>query len=178
MKLTIRNHIFFYVVSNEDNIVVAKIKSKYFWGAVNLILDVSGNTIYTTNIVNLDTPFASWNCPESRRYVILNKESPIATAKFKYAENTNRGIAQRVMIRPPLVDEMKIQSIYGEFNIRLQKNKSLTIEKSGKVIGVISNFFAFKEHYISCDEIDDKAFLLGLYVLARYMVHEDDLLVV
>ena len=176
MKLTIKNHIFYYLVLDENNKVVAKIKNKCLWGVSKKVLDSSGQVVYTTDIVNLPISYTAWHYADSRHYVIYHDQKKVAEATFKYAKNPERNISQKLFLKPPQITEMTLETPYGSLMIMRQKDNTLLIDQNGISIGSISNFFTAKKHFISCKKISDKAFLAAVYVISMYMIHEENLI--
>lgn len=178
MKLRIRKSLFSWKLKDENGAVVAKICNKKFFGAAKRIIDTNGNTIFTTDIVNLPKQTEGWNCANSRKYMIYKDAQPVATANLFFATNPERTKTQSFTLRPPQVDKMEVESPYGIWIIQRQKNNGLTITHDDTPIGNISPFFSFKPIFLEFTEKYEITFWASIYMLVEYMMHEDDLIVV
>lgn len=178
LNLTIKNCFFYHEVIDDSNKVVAKIKNMQFWSAAKKIVNIRGETIYTTDIINIKKDYNLYNYDENRRYVIYEKQRVIASCSLVYFKNDSRSIFQRFCFRPPVVDEIKVETDYGEFNIKRQSNSKLIIYNNGIIVGSITNCFALIYQQISCTTINNSAFLAALFVLSKYMINEDDYMIV
>jgi hypothetical protein len=163
---------------DEDKKIVARIRNIHFWNCSKKVIDTRGNTIYTTDIINLKTNPDLYLNDENRRYVVYDNGRIIASAFLKYAKEDSRNSVQRLIFRLPQVEELNIQSEFGELNIKKQIDNTFVICDTSGVVGSISNYFSLKKHSISCSSINNQAFLAALYVLAMYMVHEDDIMMI
>lgn len=178
MKLRIRKGLFFWQLIDKSGTAVAKISKKKFIGASKKIYDGKGNLIYTTDIVNLPARKGTWNYEESRKYVIYKDEKAIATANLHFAINPDRTMLQRLTLRPPLVDRMDVETIYGLLVVERQKNNGVTISQDGVQLGKVTPFFTFKPKYLEYIGQYEVTFWAGIYVLIEYMMHEDDMIFV
>lgn len=178
MKLLIKKGLLAWKIIDESGAIVAKISNKKFFGASKKITDVKGNTVFTTDIVNLPANTESWNCTESRRYIVYRDEQIVATATFTYSKNPERTKTQAFTLRPPQVDNMDIDTPYGEWKIQRQKNNGIVIIQDEKTIGTITPFFSFKRMYLEHNGKYEATFWAGIYMLIEYMMHEDELIVV
>lgn len=99
----------------------------------------------------------------------------VATASLIYEEEADE---KQIFYRLPQVVELALHSIYGEIHIKQAKNGLLLITVQKEAIGKIMSRHAFQDIVLSCDGIEDRGFLSALFVLSRYMIHENDLIVV
>lgn len=178
MKLRIKKLLFTWYVLDKNNIVVAKIKSKKIFTPSKNILNSDDNIIFTTNIVNTPSSKDDWNYASSRKYVVYEKDQPIATATFSYAKSSSKNKIQSLFLIPPQIDEMNIETPFGPWHIKRQKDNSILINNDKITLGTVTSFFSFKRKEIECLDGYDPAFLAGIYMLIEYMMHEDDLIVV
>lgn len=178
MKLRIRKGLFSWQLIDESDTTVAKISKKKFTGASKKIYDGKRNLIYTTDIVNLPSKKEIWNYEESRKYIIYKDEKAIATANLHFAINPDRTMLQRLTLRPPLVDRMDVETIYGLLVVERQKNNGVTISQDGVQLGKVTPFFTFKPKYLEYIGQYEVTFWSGIYVLIEYMMHEDDMIFV
>ena len=178
MKLRIRKGLFSWKLKDENGATVAKISNNKFIGPAKKVIDAKGNTIFTTDIVNLPKQTENWNCADSRKYMIYKNAQSVATANLSFATNPERTKTQSFTLRPPQVDKMEVESPYGIWIIQRQKNNGLTITLDDTAIGNISPFFSFKPIFLEFSEKYEIAFWAGIYMLVEYMMHEDDLIVV
>lgn len=178
MKLRIKKGLFSWRIIDDSGAIVASISKKKLLSSSKKIEDSQGNTIFTTSIVNLPAEKKDWNCAEARRYIIYKDREPVATAKFAYARKPERTILQAFMLRPPQVDRMNVETPYGLWVIKRQKNNSLTITEKDEVIGTVTPFFSMKPKYLNHNGKYEATFLAGIYMLIEYMMQEDDLITV
>ena len=178
MKLRIQKGLFSWKLKDENGATAAKICTKKFIGAAKRIIDAKGNTIFTTDIVNLPKQTEGWNCADSRKYMIYKDAQPVATANLFFATNPERTKIQSFVLRPPQVDRMEVETPYGVWSIQRQKSNGLVIICDDTTVGNISPFFSFKPIYLEIAEKYEITFWASIYVLVEYMMHEDDLIVV
>jgi hypothetical protein len=180
MTLSIYNYLLFFLVFDENNNSVCKIKSRRFLSAEKEIYNSDNEVVYTTNIINSKEHQGSCSYSESRKYVAncsYDTSNIAAIASLVYPTDTKQTMAERFGLKLPQVDELNIQSIYDDIHINRFKDGSFSISNNEKTIGSISKFIPFKSTTIFCDTIKDPGFLAVLFALTLYMIHEDDLYV-
>ncbi|MDU2673008.1 MAG: hypothetical protein E7C49_13445 [Clostridium sp.] len=178
MKLKFNKTLFGWSITDEQGTIVAKIKNKELLGPAKNIIDKDGNIVFTTDIINLPSKNEDWNCANSIKYIIYQKEDEIATATFSYAKTPERTTLQKFALRPPQIDIMEVETPYGLLKIKRQKDNSILIYKDEKNLGMVTSFFSFKAKYLEFIEEYEPTFLASLYMLIDYMMHEDDLIIV
>lgn len=178
MKLKFNKTLFGWSITDDQGIIVAKIKNKELLGPAKNIIDKDGNIVFTTDIIDLPSDNKDWNYANSRKYIIYQKENEIATATFSYSKNPERTTLQKITLRPPQIDIMDVETPYGLLQIKRQKDNSILINKDEKNLGIVTSFFSFKAKYLEFMEEYEPTFLASLYMLIDYMMHEDDLIVV
>ncbi|NNJ30833.1 hypothetical protein [Lacrimispora defluvii] len=178
MKLRIRKGLFSWKLQDENGTTLAKICSRKLVGSAKKIIDAKGNTIFTTDIVNLPKQTESWNRGDSRKYMIYKDTQPVATANLFFATNPERTKTQSFTLRPPKADKMEVESSYGIWVVQRQKNNGLNITHDDTSIGIISPFFSFKPVFLELSEKYEITFWASIYMLVEYMMHEDDFIVV
>lgn len=179
MKLIIKKHLFYYNVIDENRNIVCRVKSKNRGKSAKEIISTKDKTRYFTEIVDMEPPIESWNRAACRKYVAYcgdDKRTTFLSASLTYAKNDIRNKWQRLLLRRPQVNKIKVSSPIGDVEINRLKYNILEIRHESKKTGVI-NFHPFKSHYIHFDNINEPAFLTALYLLASYMVYEDNLLI-
>lgn len=176
MVLSIHHHLAALIVNDEAGNLVCKIKSLNFWSPKKGIYNPKNKLIYTTDIV-LERPILeATNQTDSRNYVAYRAMDPpeiVASASLIYAEQPSR----QLLYKLPKVDILKIQSFYGEIQLRRANDKEFSIHDDQREIGKISLSLFPRESAVHCDSISDSEFLAVLFVFIGYMVHEDDLYV-
>lgn len=171
--LLFRNYALFYFVCGRDGKLVYQIKSGRFWKGEKDIVDLDHKKIYTTGRKIIHDAGHG----ETLRYLIYRSSSKdvVATASLIYEEEADE---KQIFYRLPQVVELALHSIYGEIHIKQAKNGLLLITVQKEAIGKIMSRHAFQDIVLSCDGIEDRGFLSALFVLSRYMIHENDLIVV
>ncbi|WP_160676458.1 hypothetical protein [Clostridium sp. C8-1-8] len=178
MDLMIRNYGFFYNVIDQNNKLVAKIQNKHLVSIGKKIVDTTGKTIYTTDIINTKTEDEVNKYNEGRSYIICKSNKIVATAVLEYDKYEDKYLYQRFVFRIPKVHKINIKTDCRELIIKLKYDGSLLICEDNVVIGEMTSHFPFIDHYITCNEINDQAFLAALYILAKYMVDENNILII
>lgn len=178
MKIRIKKGMFSWKLTDETGVALVKIKNKNIIGAAKNIYDQNGKLCFSTDIVNLSPKDKTWNCANSRKYIIYKNMQAIASANLYYAKNPDRTLTQKLLMRPPQVDRIDIETIYGLWVAKRQKNNGVTITQNGALLGNVTPFFTLKPIYLECDEKYDIAFWAAVYVLTDYMMHEDDMILV
>lgn len=178
MKLKFNKTLLGWSILDAGGNIVARIKNKKLLSPSKNIIDKDGNIVFTTDIINLPSNDKDWNCADSRKYIIYQKEDEIATATFSYAKNPERSNLQKITLRPPQIDIMEVETPYGLLQIKRQKDNSILINKGEKNLGKVTSFFSFKAKYLEFIEDYEPTFLASLYMLIDYMMHEDDLIVI
>ena len=177
MKLRIKKGLFTWQIINENKILVSKISNKKLFGFAKKICDAQGKIVYTTGIINLPITKKHWNNAEFKRYIVYQNEQPFATATFHYAVLPEKSRLQ-ILIRPPQIDKMNVDTPYGVFFVKREQNNSVTIMQNNELLATITPFFSFKKMYITHNEKFDDTFFSTIYMLIEYMMHEDDLIIV
>lgn len=177
MKLRIKKGLFTWQIINDNKILVSKISNKKLIGVAKKICDSQGKIVYTTDIVNLPVTNEHWNNAEFKRYIIYQNEQPIAIATFTYAERPEATRLQ-ILIRPPQINKMNVDTPYGVLFVKRERNNSVTIMQNDEILATVTPFFSFKKMYITHNEKFDDTFFTAIYMLIEYMMHEDDLIVV
>lgn len=176
MKLTIKRCFFIYKVIDENKKVVAKIKNKHFFSIAKKIVDLNGETIFTTDIINTKKTSESHLSDGNRKYLVWDKQRYVATAELIYYNNVDINAVQNVYFKLPNVEELNIRTDEGYLNIKHQSDNRFIIYDKNKVVGNISEVSIFKRHFIACSTIKNGAFLAALYILAVYMAGENNFL--
>jgi len=167
-----------WYVYDENKNIVSKIKSKRFWGPAKEIIDSDNITVYTTDIINVSDITNNGNCIDFNKYVLYKNGETIVVASLNFAKTPEKAAFQTMTLRPPQVDNMLLETPYGVWSAKRQKDNGIVFYQSEQQIGRISPFFSLKPHIIEFYEKYDIAFIAGLYVLTEYMMHEDDLIIV
>ena len=167
-----------WYIYDENKTTVSKIKSKRFWGPAKKIIDSDNITVYTTDIINEPDTTNEWNCDDFKKYVLYKNGETIVIASLTFDKNLEKTAFQTMTLRPPQVDEMLLETPYGLWRANRQKDNGIIFYQNDQQIGRISPFFNLKPHIIEFYEKYNIAFIAGLYVLAEYMMHEDNLIIV
>jgi hypothetical protein len=175
MILSIKKCLFAWYIYDENKKVVSKIRSKRFWGPAKNIFDYNNITVYTTDIINEPNSTNDQSCASIRKYVLYKSGEPIVIASLTFAANSKNAAN---ILRPPQVDEMLLETPYGVWRAKRQKDNGIIFYQNEQRMGEISPFFRLKPHIIEFDEKYNITFFAGLYVLTEYMMHEDDLIIV
>ena len=83
------------------------------------------------------------------------------------------------LTRPPRADRMVLHTAhFGEWQVVHQRDHSVLFVHDGTVQGKLSPFFTVRPQLFACSDKFSVAFWAALYVLAYYMVHEDEMVMV
>ncbi len=167
-----------WYIYDENKNIVSKIKSKRFWGPAKVIIDSDNITVNTTDIINVPDTTNDGNFADLKNYVLYKNGETIVVASLTFAKNPDKAAFQTMTLRPPQVDEMSLETPYGIWLAQRQKDNGIVFYQNEQQIGRISPFFGLKPHIIEFYEKYNISFIAGLYVLAEYMMHEDDLIIV
>ncbi len=178
MKFRIQKGLFSHKILDEKGVTVAKICRKIFTGTTGKILDVKGNTVYTTDIVYHPIKNKKWNCEDSKKYVIYKDNKEIATANLKFALTPERTKIQSILFRRPQVDKMDVDTIFGRMHIERQKNNCVIIYQDDAQLAKISSLISIKPIYLELTGKYDVLFWAAIYMLVEYMMYEDDLIAI
>lgn len=178
MLLKVKKRLFSWYIVDENNKIVALIKNIQFFGAAKHILDENRQIVFTTNIINLPSEKWHWNCADSRKYIISDNSKTIATASLTFAVNPYRTTVQKFTLKPPQVDEIKLETPYRIWYVKREKNNSINVLKNEQTLTKFSAFFNFQRQQIQLLSDCNPIFITAVYMLVEYMMHEDDLIVV
>lgn len=176
MTLSIHHHLAVLTVTDEAGGLVCKIKSLNFWSLKKGIYNQKDELVYTTDIVLEKTILEATNQTDPRNYVAYSAENSskiAASASLVYAEQTLR----QPLYKLPKVDILKIQSVYGDIQLRRVNDKEISIHDDQREIGKITLSMFPRKSVVHCDFISDREFLAILFAFVGYMVHEDNLYV-
>jgi hypothetical protein len=112
------------------------------------------------------------------KYVLYKNSETIVVASLNFAKTPEKAAFPKMNLRPPQVDEMLLETPYGVWSAKRQKDNGIVFYQNEQQVGRISPFFSLKPHIIEFYEKYNIAFIAGLYVIAEYMMHEDDLIIV
>lgn len=177
MKLRINKRIFSWNLINEKGVIVAKIRNQKLIGTAKEICDYNGKVVFTANIVNIPIKNEAWNCADTKKYVIFKDGKTVATANLYFAKNPKRMKIHKLLLRPPQVDGMNIETPFGIWIIQRQKNNALTVNCDGVLMGSVTPFYTFKPIYLEFTEKYEPTFWAAVFVLIDYMMHEDNLII-
>ena len=178
MVFKIKKYFLSWYIYDENKNIVSKIKSKRFWGPVKEIINSDNITVYTTDIINKPNTTNDSNCVDFKKYMLYKNGETIVVASLLFANNSEKAAFQTMTLRPPQVDEMLLETPYGVWSAKRQKDNGIVFYQNKQQIGSISPFFSLKPHIIEFYKKYNIAFIAGLYVFAEYMMHEDDLIIV
>jgi len=170
MILLIKNRMRFFAVCDPNGKIIYKIKNKRLWNADKIILNSENQTIYTVS--KTVAPGAADG--GTVRYLIRHpdEKAAIATASLIYTGD------RQTIYQLPKVCELVIDSMYGNLDLSRSKGDIFLIKAHESIIGKIDAHRMFHPAVLTCNGIEDPGFLSALFVLTRYMQHEDDLIVV
>lgn len=177
MKLKIKKGLFSWKIINENKILISKISNKKLFGVTKKVCNAQGEIIYTTDLKNQPVTNEFSNNAELKRYLIYQNEQQIAVATLHYAKSPESSRLQ-ISIRPPLVDQMNVDTPVGVLSIKRGSNNSVTLLQNDEILATVTPFFSFKKMYITHNEKLDDTFISAIYILIEYMMHEDDLMIV
>ncbi|BBA51158.1 hypothetical protein [Fusobacterium varium] len=164
MLLHVKKSLNGYKIENDEGVVIDCIKSKKFMSPAQLILK-DNSIVYETDIITENGKNA---------YIIKNKtDETIAAAELKFEEEKKNSI-----VHSPKVEYMIINTPYGKWRAVQENDLSISFIFENKVIGKISSFFSYHSQEISFSENYPVEFWSALYILSRYMVHENDVITV
>lgn len=175
MILSIKKCLFAWFIFDNNKNIVSKIKSKRFLGLAKKVINSNNITVYTTDIINEPDSSNDRSNSSFRKYVLYKSGEPIVVASLTFANNSESAM---MTLRPPQVDEMLLETPSGLLRAKRQNDNGIIYYQNEQQICKISPFFRFKQQFIEFYDEYNITFFAGLYVLAEYMMHEDDLVIV
>lgn len=184
MKLIVKNHLFKMVVCDLADQPLYQIKS-FGWSAKKLIETVNNKILYSTDIIDSKASPVSEGCFNSRQYMVQPESQDdecSATASLGYAISSNQQTMRWFPNRVPQVDQLKVQ-IHSPQNLNLaihllKDDSCLIYNEQNQILGKISSYHLFKGYVMESDAISDGGMLCALFVLTRYMIKENEFIIV
>ncbi len=158
-------------VKNEEGNTVVTIKKESVFSPAKLI-STNNEVLYHTSIIDEEVTSESWNRAASRKYILYDKTGPYISADLIFANDA--GHLGR--INPPQVQRLILKTPFGEWRAERQTDYSVLITDHSKVIGKITPFYRIAPQIFAGSDKYPLAMWAGLYVLADYMMHEDELI--
>lgn len=166
MILRIRPALGGYKIKDEAGTALASIRQQKLLGPAKLVLDQNGPVYHT------DVHEAS----DAGRYEVMDESDHVVVSIDLVFEPEPAGGS---LTRPPRADRMVLYTAhFGEWQVVHQRDHSVLFVHDGTVQGKLSPFFTVRPQIFACSDRFTVAFWAALYVLAYYMVHEDEMVLV
>ena len=166
MILRIRPALGGYKIKDEAGTALASIRQQKLLGPAKLVLDQNGPVYHT------DVHEAS----DAGRYEVMDESDHVVVSSDLVFEPEPAGGS---LTRPPRADRMVLHTAhFGEWQVVHQRDHSVLFVHDGTVQGKLSPFFTVRPQIFACSDRFTVAFWAALYVLAYYMVHESEMVLV
>ena len=169
MLLIIKKGLFAWYVLDQNKKTVATIRSRRFFGLEKSIADSGGRAVYTTDA-------GTEPGTGERIYRLREKEKTLVTA-WLIPEKT----PEKAQVPPfplPRAAGLRLETPYGLWSLKRERGNEIVICQNERQIGAISPFNRLGKQRLELCGSYGAAFAAGLYVLADYMTHEDDVMAV
>ena len=166
MILRIRPALGGYKIKNKEGTALASIRQQKLLGPAKLVFDQAG-PVYHTDVHETS---------EEGRYEVMDEGNHVVVSSDLVFEPEPAGGS---MTRPPRADRMVLHTAhFGEWEVLHQRDHSVLFAHDGTVLGKLSPFFTVRPQVFACSDKFSVTFWAALYVLAYYMVHEDEMVLV
>lgn len=182
MKLTIKNRFFTRRMYNDENQLLFIVKKRLL-NPKETIISADGEKIFETNINNLTAPDSYSNGDLFWQYIICKADSPatgFATASLEY-ELTNQKQLGRFPFKEPTINKFKLTFADNRqpIIVTMQKYDTFIIsDNNNNPLGEINTIGPCRGVYVDYQSCLSPALICALFILTRYLINENDLVIV
>ena len=169
MNLKIVKTPLLWKLADEQNQIVARLLGR-ITGPAKTVCSPDGTAVYKVD----KEPAAS---STGLQYKMYRGASLFAVADVPGPEENllEISVSPTFLFRPPRVQKISVQAPDGPYILQRMEDGRVNISSPGKDLGSISPFSKMGHQMLSLAPETDPLFFAGLYVMAYYMSHEDDI---
>lgn len=155
---------------DEQNQVVARLLGR-LTGPAKTVCSPDGASVYLVDKAPPSAPGAA------ARYQMYRGASLYAVADVPGPDEQPQDltVSPAFLFRPPRIQKIRIQAPEGPYILQRMEDGRVTVSCSDQDLGSISPFFKMGHQILSLAPKTDPLFFAGIYVMAYYMSHEDDI---
>lgn len=170
MTVTVKNRFLKKLFVDEAGRLIAVLRGKTLFGPEKAVVGPDGTVRYETDIENLPGKPAG----ENRRYTIKQGSALVATALPEYSA----GADHFAIPKPPRPVGLSVQMQDGTQWQMTRGKKNAVAIRTPHEAGRLSGLFSIRPQAFEIPDGCDVFLWIGLYALAGYMMHEDDVPIV